>query len=261
MKQFDGLFGFLFHDMIHHLRNGEIAGQTHGGVNRLHRDVIRAGALVQKREGIAHTAVRQLGDEFRGIRIQFKGFLRCHIIQTVPDLGNADAFEGVALAPGEDGGGHLVQLRGRQDEHQVFRRLLQYLQQRVESAQGKHMDLVHDIDTFAYGSGREDGVFPQVTDVIHAVVGSGVHLHDIHDGFFLDGPAGRTHPAGISVYRVLAVDGLGKDLGTGGLAGAPGADKQICMTQPVIHDLLFQGFRDMLLTHDIVKCLGTPFPV
>ena len=261
MEQLDGFLCIVREDVIHHLRDGKISCQSHSGIDGLHRDVIGTGTLVQKRKSITHATVRQLCDKLRGVRIQFKRLLRCNVIQPVPDLGHTDALEGVSLTAGEDRGRDLIQFRGCQYEHQMFRWLLQDLQQRIESTDGEHVDLIHDINAFADGSGREDGIFPQGTDIVHAVVGSRIHLHDIHGGLFLDSPAGRTLSTGISVYRVFAVNCFGKDLGTGCLSGSPSADKQICMTQPVVHDLLFQGFRNMFLTYDIIKCLGSPFPV
>ena len=172
-----------------------------------------------------------------------------------------DALEGKPLAPGENGGGDLVQLRGSQNEHQMLRRLLQNFQQGVEGRRGQHVDLVHDVDPLFHIGGGVDGLVPEGPDLVHAVVGGGVQLQHIQKAAVLDAEAGRALAAGVSVHRVLTVDRLGQNFGAGGLAGAPGAGEEVGVGSPALGYLLLQGLRDMGLADDIGKCLGPPFAV
>ena len=58
-----------------------------------------------------------------------------------------------------------------------------------------------------------------------------------------------------------AVDCLGKDLGTGGLAGAAHAGKQISVAHTACGDLVAQCGHDAALGHHILKPLGPPLAV
>ena len=135
----------------------------------------------------------------------------------------------------------------------MFRRLLQCFEQRVEGAGGQHVDLIDDVDpVFALGR-RVADLVPDLTDVVHTVVGSRVDLDEVEAGFRL--PAQFTLVAGVAIDRVQAVDRPGKDLGHGGLAGAAGAAEQVGMAVPVVDDLVAQCSDHRFLPYDLVKCL------
>ena len=68
-------------------------------------------------------------------------------------------------------------------------------------------------------------------------------------------------PQGSPVLRVQAVDRLGKDLGTGGLAGAAHAGKQISVAHTACGDLVAQCGHDAALSHHVLKPLGPPLAV
>ena len=53
----------------------------------------------------------------------------------------------------------------------------------------------------------------------------------------------------------------GQDLGTGGLAGAPGASEQIGVGEPVPRHLLLEGVGNVALPHHVVKGAGPPLAV
>jgi len=123
------------------------------------------------------------------------------------------------------------------------------------------VDLVDDIDAFFDLRGRVDRVVAQGADVVDAVVGGAVQLHPVHDGGVLDAQTGGTLAAGVAVDGIFTVDGLGQNFGAGGLARSAGANKEVSVGQPAGLHLIFQGLRDMLLTHDLVEGLGTPLAV
>ncbi len=84
------------------------------------------------------------------------------------------------------------------------------------------MDFIDDVN-LVFGPDRgEDDLFGQPADMVHAVMGSRVNLIDIHEGAVIGGQAYLAGIAGIPLMGIQAVDGLGKDLGQGGLACAPG---------------------------------------
>ena len=154
-----------------------------------------------------------------------------------------------------------MQLCGCENEHQVFGRLLQDLEQRVEGRSGQHVHLVHDIDAFFHCRRAENRFLSQSADIVHTVVGGGVELYHVEYRALADAAAGRAHPAGVAVDRVFAVDRLGQDAGAGGLSRSAGADENIGMGEAAGLYLVLESLRNVLLPHDLVKGLRTPLAV
>ena len=123
------------------------------------------------------------------------------------------------------------------------------------------MDLVDDIHPHFHLGGRVDGIVPQVPDVVHAVIGGGVNFQHVHAGTGIDGPAGGTAVAGISAYRVQAVDGFGQNFGAAGLARAPGPGEEIGVAHFSRHNLGLEGLGHSQLARYIIKGLGTVFSI
>ena len=123
------------------------------------------------------------------------------------------------------------------------------------------MDLVHDVHPLLHIGRGVDGFVPQGPHLVDTVVGGSVQLQYIQKTAVFDAHAGGALAAGIAVHRVLAVDGLGQDFGTGGLAGAPGASEQIGVGEPVPRHLLLEGVGNVALPHHVVKGAGPPLAV
>ena len=131
----------------------------------------------------------------------------------------------------------------------------------MEGRRGQHVDLVHDVDPLFYVGGGVDGLIPQGPDLVHAVVGGGVQLQHVQKAAVFQPHAAGALAAGVAVDRVFAVDGLGQNFGTGGLAGTSCAGEQIGVGGAALRHLLFQGLGDVLLTDDVGKHLGPPLAV
>ena len=249
-------------DKAHELGGLQIARQPQGVQDLLLVHPLSGpGALVQQGQGVPHAAVGQPGQEGGSLPRQVDALLPGHIAQPLGDLTREDALEGELLAPGLDGGGDLVQLRGGQNEHQVLRGLLQDFQQGVEGGGGQHVHLVHDVHPLAHGGGGVHRLVPEGADLVHAVVGGGVQLQHVQDGAVLNAQTGGTLVAGVAVHRVLAVHRPGQNLGAGGLAGAPGAGKEVGVGQPPGGHLALEGLGDVVLPHHVVKGAGPPLAV
>ena len=123
------------------------------------------------------------------------------------------------------------------------------------------MHLVHDIHPLADLGGGIHRVVPQIPDIVHTVVGGGIDFQHIHAGTGVNGPAGLALVAGVAVVRVEAVYRLCQDLGAAGLAGAPGAGKEVGMAQLSGDNLGLQGLGHRQLTGHIVKGLGAIFTI
>ena len=83
-----------------------------------------AGALIQKTQAVAHGAVGKPGKHPGSSIVQVDVFLVGHILKPCGNVLLADAPEGKPLAPGQDGGRNLVELRGGQNKEQVLRGFL-----------------------------------------------------------------------------------------------------------------------------------------
>ena len=250
-------------NIAHHFPAFPLPGNAQTGVHPLCRQLSRGrgGALVKQTQAVPHSAVRQTGDHPRRAVVKINVLLIGDVLQPRRDVLLTDAPEGKPLAPGQNRRRNLVQLRGRKNEQQMLRRLLDDLQQRVEGRNGEHMHLVDDIYPHFHLRRRINGVVPQVADVVHAVVGRGVDLQHVHAGAGIDGLAGFADVAGVTVVGIQAVDRLRQNLGAAGLARAPGAGEQIRMAHFPGHDLGFQGLRHRHLPGNVVKGLGAVFAV
>ena len=258
---FECFCGVAIGNALQQPRRAQVAGKAHGGDDRFGGDHIAAGALVEQRQRVAHAAVRHAGEQCGRVRLQVQALLLRHIVQARGDRIDRDALEAMPLTAGEDCCRDLVQLRRREDEHEVCRRLLKNFQQGIKRRVAEHVHLVDDIDALVYVGGGEHRLVAQRAHVFYAVVGRRVDLDHVKDRPIVDAAAGGALIARIAVDRVLAVDCLGQNLGAGGLAGAARADEQVGVGQPSGLDLLFQRLGNMLLTDDVVKRLRPVFAV
>ena len=109
-----------------------------------------------------------------------------------------------------------------EDELDVLRRLLNDLEQRVESLWRHHVRLVEDEDLVAIACGRVDGPLSEVARIIHTVVGGGIDFDDIQrsPAVSREFDAARTLAAGCVGGAFRAVQAAGEDAGRRGLAAS-----------------------------------------
>ena len=160
------------------------------------------------------------------------------LLHPVRDGLDADPLEIIVLASRQDRDRYLVHLRGSQDENNILRRLLQRLQQGVERSDGKHVYLVDDIDLVPPLRRTVCDLFPDLTDIVHAVIGRRVDLDHIHGSPRCDRSAHLTFPARASIDRMLAVYRLRKYLRHRRLSRSSCSAEQISMPDTVCLDLI-----------------------
>lgn len=192
----------------------------------------RVGALVEQGYRVAHAAVGEPREQLGSLVCELEALLSGDIVEMFGDDLRVQAAETVALATGEYRGGHLAQLGGGEDEHEVLRGFFEDLEQGVEGGDAQHVDLVHDVDALFDAGGGEDGLVAQGADVVHAVVGGCVDLYDVHDRAVVNAAAGGALAAGVAVHGVLAVDGLGEYFGAAGLARAARTYEEVGVREP-----------------------------
>ena len=136
--------------------------------------------LIESALGVAHAAVGGTSDEterrvLNGNRLR----IRDHP-QLIGYLLPADGPQLVDLRSRQDRLRNLLDLRRRHHEHDVRRRLLDRLEQRVERVAGELVDLVDDVDLVSVADRchRQTGD-DHLADVLHLRVGGGVDLQHI----------------------------------------------------------------------------------
>ena len=163
--------------------------------------------LIQEAFGIAQTSLGALGHDMNGFRLDLDRFLLSDPAQMRLEGIEGDPPEIKTLAAAEDRGQHPLRVCCRQDEHHLWRRLLQGLEQSVERCGGQHVALVHHIHLPAGLHWGEARAFDQLPDVVNAGVGGGIDLDHIQGGAGGDRRAQLAVPAGLR-RRPVAVEAI-----------------------------------------------------
>ena len=149
----------------------------------------------------------------------------------VDDVLIGNTFEVKPLRSGNDRQRDLVRLRRRQNEDDIFRRLLQRLQKRVEGTGREHVHLIDNVD-FIVGLGRGITRFvADIPDFLHTVVAGGINFDDIVQASLGDGTARFAFVARLPVDAMMAVDGFRKNLGCTRLTRSPRPGKKVSMAR------------------------------
>ncbi|MGX1270974.1 hypothetical protein RKD18_004168 [Streptomyces phaeoluteigriseus] len=222
-------------------------GVCHTGLARAREELVHDG------HGVTHGAGAGAHDERQDSLLDRDVLLLAHLAEVLPQRARRHEPEGVVVGPGPDGADDLLGLGGGEDELQVLRRLLDDLEQRVETGRRDHVGLVDDVDLVTAARRPEEGLFPQVTGVVHTTVRSGVDLDDV-DGTRAGARqvlTGLALPAGGGGGALLAVQAAGQDARAGRLATSAGTAEQVRVIDPVVPQRLLQRVGDMLLPDDL----------
>ena len=238
------------------------SGQSRGLRHHISGDVVRPrNTLIQQRQRVAHAAVRQTRQQQRRVLSQRKLLMLRHLAEPGSNVLRRDPAEVKPLTARKNRGGNPVRLGRRQNKHDMLRRLLQRLEQCIERTVRHHVHLIDDVHPVAGHGGHICHFLPQLPDIVHAVVGGGIHLHHVEHRAVIDAAADLTFSARITVHGMQAVDGLGQNLGAGGFPRSARADKQIRMGQASRPHLVFQRRGHIGLPYDLRKGTRSPFPI
>ena len=157
--------------------------------------------LIEDREGITHTTIRLLGDHVECLWLRLDPLARGDIGQVFHHVSNADAIEIINLTAGKDGREHLMLLRRGQDEERMMGRLLQCLQESIESRCRQHVHLIND-EYLVLADGRRDAyLIDQRTNIIHRVVARRIQLMDIIRALLVEGTARLAFVTSLPIRR------------------------------------------------------------
>lgn len=148
---------------------------------------------------------------------------------------------------------HFLRFGGGEDELHVGRRLLDHLQQGVETLLGDHVGFVDDVDLVAAVDRCEEGPLSQIPGLVDATVGRRVDLDDIDAAGTPTGEisTGLALAAGLGCGAFSAVEAARQDACARGLAATAGAGEKIGMVDPVVHQRPLQRLGDLLLADDL----------
>jgi len=133
------------------------------------------------------------------------------------------------------------------------------LGQGVKCRCGKHVNLVNVVDFKFPLCWGELHAFPQVTDVVYAVVGCSVDFQNIERCTFGDFFTDRSFGVEMGTGTVRAIECFGKDASGGCLTCATWAYKEPCMGESISLDCVTKGGNHMILPENIIKCFRTVF--
>ncbi len=214
--------------------------------------------LVQHGEGIAHRTTAGPDDEGEHARSYGHVLLLAEKLEVLHQGLGRHQSEGIVVRPGADGADDLVRLSGGEDEFDVFRRLFDDFQQRIEAGRGDHVGFVNDEDLVAVPDRGEGGAFAEIAGVIHATVAGGVDLDDVEGA---GAAAGQLNAAvAFSAWSVRgafgAIKAAGKDAGGRGFSAAAWAGKEVGVVDPVFAQGRHERLRDVFLPDNVRERIG-----
>ena len=159
---------------------------------------------------------------------------------------------------------HFLRVRGGQHKFQIFGRLFEGLQHRVERGVGEHVHLVNHEDLEAALHGLVHGLLKQTLHFVHATVGGSVQLGVVHKAARIDvgtGLADTTRISGdaASTVHALAIERFGEHARHRGFAHATCTREQIRVVQTLGGQRIGQGLHDVLLPHHLGEGFGAIF--
>ena len=219
------------------------------------------GELVEQVDGVAEGAAGLAGDQLEAALGDGDALAPGDLAQALDERLERGATEVEALAARADGGRDLVRLGGREHEDDVWRRLLEGLEQRVEGRVGQHVDLVDEVDLVGRRVGGVADALAQGADLVDAAVGGGVELDQVERAALVEREAGVAGVVGLAPRGRLAVDGLGEDAAGAGLARAARAGEEVGVRGRPGGDGVAQRGGDRVLPGDVGEAAGAPLAV
>ena len=200
--------------------------------------------LVEDRKRIAHSTVCFGSNHVQCFRFGLNAFFGSNGCQVIADVFYFNAVEVENLATAQDGWNNLVLFGGCQNENGVCRWLFECFQECVEGRRREHVNLVDDIHLVLACLRRYAHAVNNRTDVIYAVVGSGIEFEHVE----------------LHIVQMLAdgpVHGFGENAGAGCFTYTTRSGKQIGLRNLIVCNSTLQGGRDVLLSHHRFPGVGT----
>ena len=199
---------------------------------------MKGNTLVEQTQRITHRTVPGFCHITQCALLDIHLFGAHQFRQTIGNGINGNPVKIISLATGQNRNRDLVCFRCRKNKNHICRRLLQRLEQRVECACRQHMHLINNVNLVFSLCRAVRYFFPDLPDIVHAVVRCRINLYDIHRSPGGNALTCRAFSTGTSVYRVFTIYCFCKNLCNCRLSGTPGTAKQISMSYAIGFDLV-----------------------
>ena len=221
--------------------------------------LVRAGhELVEHRQRVAHRPGAGPHHERQHSGADVGALGGAQLLEVAGEDVRRHEPERVVVRARADRPDHLVGLRRGEDEHHMLGRLLDDLEQRVETLRRDHVGLVEDEDLEPVARRGERRPLAQVPRVVDPPVAGGVDLDDVERPRTAARElAARLAHAARHIRRALdAVQAAGQDPGRRRLAAAPRAAEQIGMVDAAGAQRLHERLSDVLLPDHLGEIFG-----
>ena len=220
--------------------------------------------LIQKRLRIAGRAFSGAGDETQRLFCDLSALCFCDSLQHRNHDIRFNAPQIKSLTARQNCNGDFANFCGGKDKFHMRRRLLQGLEQRVESVGRQHVDLIDDIDLVACRGGTIGHRINNFANIANAGAAGGIHLHHVDMAPLHDGRAMLAAATGVDGWAACAIGtdaihALGNDARSGGLAGSANARHDEGLGDAVGFKGIAQGLDHSVLPNQIGKGLWAVF--
>ncbi len=215
--------------------------------------------LIEERVRVAQRAGRLLRDPEERLIVGVDRHLRGDLGELRLHLVNGNEAEVELLAARTDRRRNLVDLRRREDEDDVRRRLLDRLEQRVERAVTEHVDFVDDVDLVPSRGGREEHLVLDLAHVVDRRVRRAVDLDYIDRRSPGDLLAAGILLAAVGARSVGTVQRAGEDPRGARLPDTTRAGEEVCVRDAPGGQRILQACYYEFLSDERVKRTW-PFP-
>ena len=123
------------------------------------------------------------------------------------------------------------------------------------------MHLINDVHAVLKFRRSVDDLIADITNIVNAIVGCGVHFQDVGGTSRVDGAAGGTDTARACGGGVLTVDCLSQNFGAGGLTRSARTTEKIGVGKFPGGTFVFQNGGDMILPANLIKITRSPLTV
>ncbi|SHW80470.1 Uncharacterised protein [Mycobacteroides abscessus subsp. abscessus] len=236
--------------------DGPVDQREVGGAQQRQRplvdDAILLGAgqqLVEHRQRVTRRTTTGADDQGVHRVVDADVLLGADLLQQAAHGLRRQQPERVVMGTRPDGRQHLLRLGGGEHEDQVLRRLLDDLEQRVETGVGHHVRFVDDEDAVPRLRRRVERAVPELTGVVDTTVAGGVEFDDVD----VARPVRRERHARMALAArigrrpLLTVQRAGQDARRRRLATTARPGEQVGMVDPARFERVAQRLGDMLL--------------
>ena len=235
-------------------------GLDRGRVERSRPDGER---LIQQREGIPGRARGPAHDEIEDLGVGLDALAAEDVDEVAGELLGRQQRELEVLRARADGRQHLVRVGGGEHEHDMGRRLLERLQQRVRRRGREHVDLVDDVHLAARVRPEpEVHALDEIAHRLDAVVRRRVELDEVEERTVGDRHAVLALATRLAVgAEIEAVQRPGQQARRRRLPGTARSGEEVRMPDVIVDDRVAQRGGDMVLADQLAEALRSVLPV